>query len=331
VFVDEVRVFVQGGRGGDGLVSFLREKGRPKGGPAGGDGGDGGDVVFEVARSARSLLELARRKKIAGGNGERGGIKNCGGAKGRDVVVRVPPGTVVKDPATGAVLADLTKEGERFVAARGGRGGFGNRHFATPTDQAPRFAEPGGEGESRELLVELRLIADAGLIGLPNAGKSTLLSRISAARPKIAAYPFTTLEPMVGIVTSGDWQEIVVADLPGLIEGASRGAGLGHEFLRHVERTKLIVHLVDAAPLDGSDPVANIEIIRRELAAYSEELARRPEIVVANKMDLPEARANLARIRDACGADVIAISAATGEGVKDLLAVLFARLAPEGK
>jgi len=326
VFIDEAHVQVRGGRGGDGKVAFLREKYRPKGGPAGGDGGRGGDVVFEVTRQAVTLLELYRRKRLSAASGSPGGGKNCSGRRGEDLVVRVPPGTVVRDAATGEMLFDLTREGERAVVARGGAGGRGNQHFATPTDQAPRRAEPGGEGESRELDIELRLIADAGLVGLPNAGKSTFLSRVSAAHPKVAPYPFTTTSPVVGIVTTGDWKEMVIADLPGLIEGASRGAGLGHEFLRHVERTRLIVHIVDAAPLDGSDPVENVKIIRRELAGHSEELARRPEVLVANKMDLPDAVEGLVRLREAYGG-IVAISAATGEGVPALLGELFAGVA----
>ncbi len=331
MFIDEAHVQVKAGRGGDGIIAFLREKFRPKGGPAGGDGGRGGSVVFEVARDTKTLIELYRRKKLAAPNGSPGGNKNKSGAKGGDLVVRVAPGTIVRDAATGEVLFDLVKDGESAVVVRGGKGGRGNQHFATPTDQAPRFAESGEPGEARELDIELRLIADAGLVGLPNAGKSTLLSRISAAHPKIADYPFTTTAPMVGIVTSGDWQDIVVADLPGLIEGASRGAGLGHEFLRHVERTRLIVHMVDAAPLDGSDPVRSVEVIRSELAGHSESLAERPEVLVANKADLPDAAANVERLREAYGEGVISISAVTGEGIKSLLGELFRRLAAQDR
>jgi GTP-binding protein len=327
MFVDEARVRVRGGRGGDGKVAFLREKYRPKGGPAGGDGGKGGDVVFVASNSTNTLIDLSRRKHVAAPDGRPGAGRNCTGRSGEDSEVRVPPGTVIRDAESGAVLFDLVEDGARAVVAKGGKGGLGNQHFATPTDQAPQHATPGGPGEERDLVVELKLIADAGLVGLPNAGKSTLLSRVSAAHPKVAPYPFTTREPMLGIVDSGDFREIVLADLPGLIEGASAGAGLGHEFLRHVERTRLIVHMVDAAPVDGSDPVENVEIIRAELAGYSEELGARPEILVANKVDLPEAEGNVGRLREAYG-DVLTISAVTGEGVKALLAELFRRLAP---
>jgi GTP-binding protein len=313
------------GRGGDGAIAFLREKYRPKGGPSGGDGGKGGSVIFEASNATRTLIELSRRRKIAAKNGQPGGGKNCAGRGAEDRLVRVPPGTVIKSADTETVLWDLVKEGERAVVAKGGRGGKGNQHFATPTNQAPRISENGRKGESRVLIVELKLIADAGLVGLPNAGKSTLLSRVSAARPKVASYPFTTREPMLGIVSSGDYTEIVIADLPGLIEGASGGAGLGHEFLRHVERTRLIVHIVDACPIDDSDPVENVKIIRAELAGHSEELGKRPEVLVANKADIPESAEGVARLREAYG-DVFPISAVTGEGVKDLIAELFVRL-----
>ncbi len=327
MFVDEARVGVRGGSGGAGIVAFLREKYRPKGGPAGGDGGKGGGVVFVASNSTRTLIDLSRRRRIGAPDGRPGGGKNCTGRSGDDTEVRVPPGTLIKNADTGVVLFDLVEEGARAVVAKGGRGGFGNRHFATPTDQAPQHATPGRPGEARDLLVELKLIADAGLVGLPNAGKSTLLSRVSAAHPKVAPYPFTTREPMLGIVDSGDFREIVLADLPGLIEGASRGAGLGHEFLRHIERTRLIVHMVDAAPFDGSDPVENVRVIRAELAGHSEELAKRPEVLVANKADLPEAAENVERLRGAHG-DLFVISAVTGEGVKALVGELFGRLAP---
>ena len=327
MFVDEARVRVRGGRGGDGKVAFLREKYRPKGGPAGGDGGKGGDVVFVASNSTNTIIDLSRRNRIAAPDGRPGAGKNCTGRSGEDTVVRVPPGTVMKHAESGAVLFDLVEEGARAVVAKGGRGGLGNQHFATPTNQAPQRATPGRAGEERDLAVELKLIADAGLVGLPNAGKSTLLSRVSAAHPKVAPYPFTTREPMLGIVDSGDFREIVLADLPGLIEGASSGSGLGHEFLKHVERTRLIVHMVDAAPVDGSDPVENVKTIRAELAGYSEELGARPEVLVANKVDLPEAEENVQRLRETHG-EIFTISAVTGQGVKALLAELFRRLAP---
>ena len=329
MFVDEARVHVRGGTGGEGVVAFLREKFRPKGGPAGGNGGKGGDVVFVASNSTNTLIDLSRRRRIAAPNGRPGGGKNRTGRSGDDVEVRVPPGTVVRDADTDEELFDLVEEKARAVVAKGGRGGFGNRRFATPTNQSPEHCTPGKRGEQRDLVVELKLIADVGLVGLPNAGKSTLLARVSAAHPKVAPYPFTTRGPMLGIVDSGDFRQIVLADLPGLIEGASHGAGLGHEFLKHIERTRLIVHIVDAAPIDGSDPVENVEVIRAELAGHSRELARRPELLVANKIDLPEAAENARRLREAHG-EVLAISAVTGEGVKELLAELFRELAPAG-
>jgi GTP-binding protein len=241
------------------------------------------------------------------------------------VIVRVPLGTIVKD-AEGAILCDLTAPGQRFIAAKGGKGGRGNQHFATPTRQTPRIAEKGEAGEERRLHLELKLIADAGLIGLPNAGKSTILSRISSARPKIAPYPFTTKEPQLGIVDGGDYRQVVVADLPGLIEGAHAGAGLGDEFLRHVERTSFLLHVVDAAPLDDSDPVANFHLIENELKQYSEALHSRPRLVIANKMDITGAEENLERLRTELGREVIPISAATGDGMKEFIARLFSEV-----
>ena len=323
MFVDETEVHVRGGRGGDGCVAFLREKYRPWGGPAGGDGGRGGSVVFEASPHTDTLLHLYRRKKLAAKNGQPGQNKNCSGKAGKDMVVRVPYGTVVRDRATGKVLCDLTQPGQRFVVAAGGKGGRGNQHFATPTHQTPLECKPGAPGVERDLHLELKLIADVGLIGLPNAGKSTLLSRISAAHPRIAPYPFTTREPCLGIVDLSEFRQLVVADLPGLIEGAHAGAGLGDEFLRHVERTSLLVHLLDADPLDGSDPVRNFELIERELRLYSETLHRRPRLVVANKLDLPRARENLERLRRELGREVLGISAVTGEGLPEFLTRLL--------
>jgi GTP-binding protein len=278
-----------------------------------------------------SLLALQRRKLLRAKPGQPGRNKNCSGRAGRDLVVRVPCGTVVRDataPAGAAeVLCDLTAPAQLFVAAAGGKGGRGNQHFATPTHQTPYEFEHGAPGVVRELRLELKLIADVGLIGLPNAGKSTLLSRISAARPRIAAYPFTTRAPQLGVVDTGDFRQIVVADLPGLIAGAHAGAGLGDEFLRHVERTRLLVHLLDADPPDGSDPVKAFEVIEGELKLYSEVLYRRPRLVVANKMDLPNAPANVARLRNELGREVLAMSALTGEGVREFIVRLLAWLA----
>ncbi|MBI3831602.1 MAG: GTPase ObgE [Planctomycetes bacterium] len=326
MFIDEVDIHVKAGRGGDGCVAFLREKFRPWGGPAGGDGGKGGDVIFEVSTNVDTLLHLYRKRSLKAKNGSPGANKNCSGRKGADLVVPVPAGTVVRDALSKELLADLTGAGTRFIAGAGGKGGRGNQHFASSTHQTPREFEFGVDGEERDLHLELKLIADVGLIGLPNAGKSTLISVISSARPKIAPYPFTTKSPNLGIVETGDYREIVVADLPGLIEGAHAGAGLGDEFLRHVERTSFLVHLVDAAPPDGSDPVDNFRLIERELALYSKVLAERPRIIVANKMDLPGAEKNAKRMRKELGEEVLAISGATGTGVKAFLSHLIQRV-----
>ncbi len=357
MFVDETIVLARAGKGGDGCVAFLREKYRPKGGPSGGDGGRGGSVVLVADRKATTLLDLARLRVLRAPKGGPGRGKNCSGAAGRDVEIPVPVGTIVRelppvekeDPAagTGAVrpeevedvarelasaqlIADLKEEGARVVIAAGGRGGRGNQHFATSWNRAPRKVEPGRPGEERRLHLELRLIADVGLVGMPNAGKSTLLSRVSAARPKIAEYPFTTLAPSVGIVDGGAYHQLVFADLPGLIEGAHAGVGLGVAFLRHLERTRLLVHLVELAPPDGSDPAENYRKIRRELEQYSTELARRPEIIAATKIDLPDSRAALTGFREALApAEVHPVSAVTGEGVRELVGAAF-RLAGEG-
>jgi len=327
MFIDETDITVKAGDGGNGAVAFLRMKRMPWGGPAGGDGGKGGDIVFEASLNVDTLLPLHRKRRLAAKSGEPGGNKNCSGKSGHDVVVRVPLGTLVKDEH-GNVLCDLVKAGQLFIAAHGGKGGRGNQHFATSTHQTPRYAEKGEKGAEQRLHLELKLIADAGLIGLPNAGKSTILSRISAARPRIAAYPFTTKEPQLGIVDGGDYRQVVVADLPGLIEGAHAGAGLGDEFLRHVERTSFLIHVVDAAPPDGSDPVANFELIENELKEYSKALYGRPRLIVANKIDLTGAQENVERMRQALGG-VVAISAATGAGLKDFVSRLFAAVTAE--
>ncbi len=327
MFVDCVTIKVKAGDGGDGCVAFLREKFRPWGGPAGGDGGKGGDVIFEASREADTLLHLYRRKLVKARNGSPGQGKNCSGRDGENEVVRVPIGTVVKDASTEEVLCDMAAEGMRFVAARGGRGGRGNQHFATPSHRTPREFEKGEKGEERTLTLELKLIADVGLIGLPNAGKSTLLARISAARPKIAPFPFTTLRPQLGITEAGGFRRLIVADLPGIIEGAHKGVGLGDEFLRHVERTAFLVHIVDVRPPDGSDPAENFRIVENEVERYSAELASRGRIVAANKIDLPGGEKAARRLAERLrGFEVVPISAATGKGISNLLSRLMERL-----
>jgi GTP-binding protein len=320
-FIDEAVIEVAAGRGGDGCVSFRREKFVPRGGPDGGNGGRGGAVVLVADQGLSTLLDQKLRPLVRAGDGERGGGNQCDGRSGEDRVLRVPAGTGVFDADTGEELSDLVEHGQRFLAARGGRGGRGNMHFATPTRQAPDRAQPGLPGESRRLRLSLKLLADVGLVGLPNAGKSTLLRRLSAARPRVGAYPFTTLVPSLGVVEVGD-HRFVAADLPGLIEGASGGAGLGDRFLRHVERTRVLAHVIDLAGwlLEARDPLADWEMIRGELSAYGAALAQRTEIVVLNKIDLipePERGARLAPLVAAFrarGREVLAVSGATGEG-----------------
>lgn len=328
MFVDEAEIIAIAGDGGDGCVAFRREKFVPRGGPSGGDGGRGGSVYLVADAAYNTLQHLAGKhhwRAERGGHGEGG---NRHGRKGQALHVRVPPGTVIRDAVTQLTLKDLAAEGESVCVAAGGRGGRGNAFFKSPTNQAPRNAEPGEPGEQRTVHLELKLIADAGLVGKPNAGKSTLLSRLSAARPKIAAYPFTTLEPCLGIVELSRFRRFIMADIPGLIEGAHAGAGLGDEFLRHVERTRLLVHVVDILPLDG-DPVADYRAIRAELAGYSDALAATPEIVVANKMDLTGAAEALDRLRQETGAEVHPVSAVTGEGLDPLTERIWQALAPE--
>ncbi|HHV93464.1 MAG TPA: GTPase ObgE [Firmicutes bacterium] len=318
-FVDRARIYVAAGAGGDGCVSFRREKYVPAGGPDGGRGGDGGSVYLEVDPSMTTLLDFRYKnhyKADRGGNGQGG---NREGKTAPDLVIKVPPGTVVKDAETGEILADLVRPNQRLLAARGGRGGRGNAAFATPTRQAPTFAEKGEPGEARWLLLELKVIADVGLVGYPNAGKSTLLSVISSAKPKIASYPFTTLSPNLGVVKIDAGKSFVVADIPGLIEGAHSGVGLGHDFLRHVERTRLLVHVVDCSGMEGRDPVDDYYRVREELALFSRELAERPFIVAGNKLDIPGAEENLERLKEASGREVVGISAATGQGIKELV------------
>ncbi len=324
-FVDEVRIKVKAGDGGDGAVAWRREKFIPRGGPAGGDGGWGGDVVLVVDPQLATLLDYRYVREHRARNGEHGRGSDQNGHSGPTLELRVPPGTTVKDLATGEVLGDLSAPGERLVVAKGGRGGLGNMNFATSTHQAPRHAEPGTPGEERELLLELKLLADVGLVGFPNAGKSTLISRISRARPKIADYPFTTLTPNLGVVGWRGERSFVVADLPGLIEGAHAGAGLGHQFLRHLERTKVLVHLVDpVAPGEGRGPRADLDAIDRELALYSPELAKKPQVIAVTKMDVPEAKERLAELTKSFARRkrkpvILPISAVTGEGLDPLL------------
>src|SRR5690242_14021761 len=287
MFVDRVAIFVKGGDGGAGCCSFRREKYVPKGGPDGGDGGDGGDIIVRAVADTDSLAEIVNRKHWRAAAGGRGGPDNCHGRRAPELVIPVPPGTLVYDRDRGNLLRDLQEAGEQVTAARGGRGGRGNKAFATATNRAPRQTQPGTPGEERWLVLELKVIADAGLIGLPNAGKSTLLSRLSRARPEIADYPFTTKHPNLGIVSLGGEHRLVLADLPGLIEGAHSGVGLGHEFLRHVERTRVLVHLVEPLPADGGDPLHNYRLVRQELELYSKELAEKPEVVAVSKAELP--------------------------------------------
>jgi len=318
VFVDEAEIFAIAGDGGNGCVAFRREKYVPRGGPAGGDGGDGGSVYIQADDSLTTLQHLAGKHHWKAQRGGHGEGKNRHGRNGEDVVVRVPPGTIVHDADTGLVLKDLAEADEKIRVAVGGMGGFGNTHFMGPVNQAPRQFEPGEPGRQRRLRLELKLIADVGLVGLPNAGKSTLLSHLSQARPKIADYPFTTLRPHLGIVEMTRFRRFVMADLPGLIEGAHEGAGLGLAFLKHIERTRMVVHVLDVMPIDGGDPVEAYQAIRRELAQYSQALADKPEIIVANKMDLTDADERLAELRGRLDAEVFGISAATGAGLGPL-------------
>ncbi len=322
MFIDRTKIRIQAGHGGNGVTAFRREKFVPRGGPSGGDGGRGGDLWLEADESLNTLLHLRYNPEHVAERGRHGEGSNCYGRDGVDTVVRVPVGTQVFDAPTGDLLYDFTHDGERWLAARGGRGGFGNTHFKSSTNRAPRYHQEGSAGEERELQLELNLLADVGLIGFPNAGKSTLISTISAAKPKIADYPFTTLEPHLGVVDMGEFRTFVVADIPGLIEGAHQGAGLGDRFLRHVERTKLLLHLVDVSSVSGRDAVSDYETINRELAAYDENLAARPQIVVATKIDALDEPERLERLKTRAAEDArpfYAISSATNEGVRELV------------
>ncbi len=328
-FIDEVKIRVIAGHGGRGCVSFRREKFVPRGGPNGGDGGDGGDVVAIADPQLTTLLDLRYQKQYKAGRGEHGRGSDCHGRRGEDREIRMPVGTIIRDAASGELIADLQTPGQRVVVAAGWRGGKGNAHFATSTFRAPRFAQPGEPGEERELDIELRLLADVGIIGLPNAGKSTLIATISAVRPKIADYPFTTVVPNLGVVGYGEGKSFVMADIPGLIEGAHEGRGLGHKFLRHVMRTNLLVHLIDASKIDPQDPLADWKVVNRELELFEPELGAKPQLVVANKLDLPEARAKakmLAKKLPRHCRPLHEVSAATGEGVKALVQTIGRKL-----
>lgn len=329
MFIDRVKIKVKAGDGGNGVTAFRREKFVPRGGPSGGDGGVGGSVWIESDLGLNTLLHLRYNPEHKAERGRHGEGSNRYGKDGADALIKVPVGTQIFDAETGELKFDFTEEGQRYMAAKGGKGGWGNAHFATSVRQAPKFHYDGRPGEEHELQLELKLIADVGLVGFPNAGKSTLISVISAAKPKIADYPFTTLEPNLGVVDLGDFKTFVVADIPGLIEGASDGAGLGHRFLRHVERTKLILHLVDVSSLSGRDPVEDYEVIERELANYDAELAKRPQIVVATKIDAMDDPERLESIKARAAADnkeFFAISSVANIGIKELVYAVGRRL-----
>ena len=323
MFADRAKIIIRSGKGGDGHVSFRRELFVPDGGPDGGDGGRGGDVIFEVDEGLNTLTDYRHRRKYKAQDGEEGGKRNCHGKSGQDIVLKVPEGTVIKDAASGKVIADMSGENRRQVVLKGGKGGIGNQHFATATMQVPKYAKPGQPAQELEVLLELKVIADVGLVGFPNVGKSTLLSRVTNAQPKIANYHFTTLSPNLGVVDL-DGDGFVIADIPGLIEGASEGVGLGLDFLRHIERTKVIIHMVDAASVEGRDPIADIYAINKELEAYNPEIAARPQVIAANKIDAIWDTENdpIERIRlefEPKGIRVFPISAVSGQGLKELL------------
>lgn len=324
MFVDKAKIYVKGGDGGDGIVAFRREKYVPEGGPAGGDGGKGGDVIFRVDEGLRTLMDFRYQRHFKAERGVKGRNKSQHGANAENMIVRVPPGTIVIDDDTQEVLADLTRHGQQVTIARGGRGGRGNTRFATPNNTAPELAEHGEEGQERWVVLELKVMADVGLVGFPSVGKSTLLSVVSAATPKIGAYHFTTITPNLGVVEVGEGRNFVMADLPGLIEGAHEGVGLGHEFLRHVERTRLIIHVVDMAGSEGRDPFDDWQKINDELRQYNADLENRPQIVAANKMDMPESAEHLEKFRKEVAKvrgdlEIMPISSLTRQGVQELL------------
>ena len=324
MFVDRARIFVRSGKGGDGHVSFRREKYVPAGGPDGGDGGRGGDVIFEVDEGLNTLIDFRNVRKYKAQDGENGGKRNCRGKDGEDIIIKVPRGTVIKEFESGKIIADMSGENRRVVLLTGGKGGNGNQHYATSTMQAPKYAQPGQPAMELELSLELKVIADVGLVGFPNVGKSTFLSRVTNARPKIANYHFTTLNPNLGVVDLEGTKGFVIADIPGLIEGASEGIGLGHEFLRHIERTKVIIHIVDAAGTEGRDPIQDIYAINKELEAYNPEIAKRPQVIAANKIDAIYDTENspveaIKNEFEPKGIRVFPISAVSGQGLKELL------------
>ena len=331
IFVDRVTIYVKGGDGGDGCCSFRREKYVPKGGPNGGDGGNGGNVIIRAVAGTDSLAGIVNRKHWRADNGGKGEPCDCSGRKAHELVITVPPGTLIMDRDRGNVLRDLKNDHDEVIVARGGRGGRGNHAFVSSINRAPRETEEGTIGEERWIVLELKVIADAGLVGLPNAGKSTLLSRISQAHPEIADYPFTTKHPNLGVVHCAGERVFVLADLPGLIEGAHSGVGLGHEFLRHVERTRVLVHLVEPMPLDGSDPVANYHMVRRELELYRQALAAKPEVVVVSKSELTGSDEVRERMQLELGKDVLSISAVTGRGLAQLVGKVAELLAGDGE
>ncbi|MEG1802444.1 MAG: GTPase ObgE [Lachnospiraceae bacterium] len=324
MFADHAKIYIKSGKGGDGHVSFRREKYVPDGGPDGGDGGKGGDIIFQVDDSLNTLTDFRHIRKYVAQSGEEGGKKNCHGKGGDDLIIKVPAGTILKELQSGQVIADLSGGNTRQIILKGGRGGQGNQHYATPTMQAPKYAQPGQPARELEVQMELKVIADVGLVGFPNVGKSTFLARVTNAKPKIANYHFTTLSPNLGVVDLEEGQGFVIADIPGLIEGASEGIGLGHEFLRHIERTKVILHIVDAASIEGRDPIADIYAILKELDAYNPELSKKPQVIAGNKMDLIYEDSNetidlLKQEFEPKGIKVYPISAVSGQGVRELL------------
>lgn len=324
MFADRAKIIIKSGKGGNGHVSFRREKYVPNGGPDGGDGGKGGDIIFEVDENVNTLSNYRYRRKFEAESGEEGRKRNSHGKKGSDLVLKVPAGTIIKDAESGKIIADMSGKNRRQIVLQGGKGGLGNQHYATSKMQAPKYAQPGQDAIELEVQLELKVIADVGLVGFPNAGKSTLLSRVTNAQPKIANYPFTTLQPNLGVVESEDGNGFVIADIPGLIEGASEGVGLGHEFLRHIERTKVMIHIVDAASVEGRDPIADIYAINRELEAYNAKLLQKPQVIAANKIDALYGGENevIERLKaefEPKGMKIYPISAVSGQGIDELL------------